>query len=268
LLRAENVSFSYGSTSSPQAAVALSDVSFTLSAGEIVAVVGPNGSGKSTLLKTLLGHLRARGKIVWQDRLLGKWSARELAKLVAYLPQSPTWLAGQTVAESLAVGRSPYWGMLGLESAGDENAVVEAAETLQLRELLSRSMEELSGGQRQTVLLGRCLVQEPKAMLLDEPDTFLDLAHQGNLCRLLHRLSREQNIGVLMASHDLNLAGEIADRIVLLSSGHVAAVGKPDVVLNPSTLEKVYGVAMERVERAGGGAVLVRKLGEEKRDRS
>jgi iron complex transport system ATP-binding protein len=253
LLRAENISFAYSG------AAALSEVSLSLAAGEIVAVVGPNGSGKSTLLKALLGHLRASGVIEWEGTPVRRWGARALAKLVAYLPQSPTWLAGQSVAEALAVGRSAYWGMLGLESEGDEKAVAAAAATLGITDLLDRGMDQLSGGQRQTVLLGRCLVQEPRAMLLDEPDTFLDLKHQSDLCGLLRKLARERAIGVLMASHDLNLAGELADRIVLLNAGKVAAIGAPRDVLKEEVLESVYGVAMERIERRGGGVWIGRK---------
>jgi osmoprotectant transport system ATP-binding protein len=110
---------------------------------------------------------------------------------------------------------------------------------------------ELSGGQRQRVFLGRCLAQQPRAMLLDEPNTFLDLRHQVELSQLLKRLATEQGIAILMASHDLNLAGAFAGRLVLLEDGAVAASGPPGDVLNPELLQRVYGVPMQRIERAG-----------------
>jgi iron complex transport system ATP-binding protein len=109
-------------------------------------------------------------------------------------------------------------------------------------------MDELSGGQRQRALIGRCLAQEPAALLLDEPTTFLDLRHQVELSRLLRQLAKDQSIGVLMASHDLNLAGAFADRLIVLSEGKVVADGEPSTVLDPALLERVYGVPMRKVE--------------------
>jgi len=254
LLRAEQLSFSYGGVP------ALAGVNLALAAGKIAAVIGPNGSGKSTLLRALLGYLPATGEIQWQGRPLSRWRRRELTRLVAYLPQSPTWQPTQTVADALAVGRAPYWGPLGLESSGDQRAVLAVAGMLELTDLLDRRMDELSGGQRQTVLLGRCLVQQPRAMLLDEPDTFLDLKHQMDLRRLLCDLARDQSIGVLMASHDLNLAASFADEVIILSEGRVAAAGTPDEVLVPAILDKVYGITMDRLERPGGRPVLAPRV--------
>jgi ABC-type cobalamin/Fe3+-siderophores transport system ATPase subunit len=251
LLSAEQLTFAYGDIP------ALAGVNLSLAAGQVLAVLGPNGSGKSTLLKALFGHLPAAGKIQWEDRALSEWPRRQLARLIAYLPQSPTWQAGQTVGDVLRMGRAPYWGPLGLESEGDEKAVHSVASELQLSGLLHRYMDELSGGQRQTVLLGRCLVQQPRALLLDEPDTFMDLAHQMDLSRLLRRLASEQGLGILMASHDLNFAAALADRVILLKQGAIAASGTADEVMVPAVLEGVYGVAMERLERPGGRPVVV-----------
>ena len=139
----------------------------------------------------------------------------------------------------------------GIESVRDMQVVGDIAQTLGLSELIGRHMDELSGGQRQRIFLGRCLVQEPAALLLDEPNTYLDLRHQVELGQLLTSLSRAKNLAILMASHDLNLAAQFADKLVLLSEGKIAAMGTPAEVLKPDLLEQVYGLPMERVDRDG-----------------
>jgi iron complex transport system ATP-binding protein len=252
LLNARNLTFAY--TDHP----VVRDVAISLHAGEVVALLGPNGSGKSTLIKLLLGHLRAdSGSISWEDRDLKSWNRRQLAQRIAYLPQNPTANPEQAVGDVLRLGRAPYWRAFGIESPQDMKVVGETAAMLQLSELIDRPMDELSGGQRQRVFIGRCLVQEPRAMLLDEPGTFLDLRHQVELCQLLLKLTRDCGIGVLMASHDLNLAGLFADRLVLLHDGAVAGVGDPRQVLDPALLSRVYGLSMRRIETGDGGAPLV-----------
>lgn len=250
LLNARNISISYGDRP------ALRGVDLSLCAGEVVALLGPNGSGKSTLIQSLFGHLQAAGEIEWLGVPLKKWSPRELAKKVAYLPQTPQHQAGQPVAEVLALGRSPYWAGFGLESSHDGEVVRRMAAQLSLNDILHRPMDELSGGQRQRVFVGRCLVQEPAALLLDEPNTYLDLKHQVELCQLLKQLSKTQSIGVLMASHDLNLAASYADRVVVMSEGEVAASGGVDA-LEPAMLTQVYGIDLIKLRRPDGSPVLV-----------
>jgi iron complex transport system ATP-binding protein len=246
LLQATNLQFSYGERP------VLRGVSVRLNAGEVVALLGPNGSGKSTLLRVLLGQLRAgSGDVLWDGRDVRDWSRRELARRVAYLPQSPTAEPDQTVLEVLRNGRAPYWGAFGVESSRDVQIVDQVARQLGLDGFVRRPIGQLSGGQRQSVFVGRCLVQEPAALLLDEPNTFLDLRHQVELSRLLKALARERALGVLMASHDLNLAGMIADRLVLLGEGVVAAEGSPDQVLLPDLLTTVYKTPLRRFDRKG-----------------
>jgi iron complex transport system ATP-binding protein len=163
--------------------------------------------------------------------------------------------------DTLRLGRAPYWGAFGLESSGDEHVIRAVADSLDLTDLLPRRMDELSGGQRQRVFVGRCLAQEPKAMLLDEPNTYLDLRHQIDLCRLLRRLADERGIAVLMASHDLNLAAAFSDRVVVLEEGRVALHGKADSVMDAGVLSRVYGVELRRVESiADNRAVMLPKF--------
>jgi len=253
LLAAVDLTFSYDDHP------VLSAVSLSLAPGEIVALLGPNGSGKSTLLRVLLGQLPSTrpGAVQWEGRPVEAWRKRDLARKVAYLPQSPTAEPDQSVADVLRLGRSAYWGAFGLESPRDAQVVRDVADLLDLTSLLDRPIDHLSGGQRQRVFLGRCLAQEPAALLLDEPSTFLDLRHQVDLLRLLRRLATERGVGVLMASHDLNLAAAAADRAVLLDAGSVAAEGPPRTVLAAETLTRVYGVPMESVTPAAGGTPFV-----------
>jgi iron complex transport system ATP-binding protein len=240
LLEAIGLGFSYGDQQ------ALVGVDVRLSGGEVVALLGPNGSGKSTLLRVLLGQLRGEGKARWDGREVGRWKPAELARRVAYLPQSPAWEAWQRVEEVVALGRAPYWGAFGTESAEDARVIAEVIDLLEIRPFCRRRMDEISGGQRQRVFLARCLAQQPAAMLLDEPGTFLDLRHQVETAGLLDRLAKERGVGILMASHDLNLAADVADRMMVLHEGKLAAQGTPDQIMRPELLGPIYGLEMER----------------------
>lgn len=253
LLQARGLNLSYGDRP------ALRGVDVTLSSGEIVALLGPNGSGKSSLIQSLFGHLVAEGEINWFGKRLKDWTPRRLAQKVAYLPQISGYQPGQTVLDTLNLGRSPYWAGFGLESSRDAEVVGRVTLQLELADIVRRPMDELSGGQRQRVFVGRCLAQEPVAMLLDEPNTYLDLKHQVELCQLLRKLSRTQSIGILMASHDLNLAASFSDRVMVLEDGRVVASGGVDV-LNPKLLSEVYGLPLMAVNRSVGHAVLIPDL--------
>ena len=245
LLVAQNVGFAYGH------APVVRDVNLVLRAGEVVALLGPNGSGKSTLIRSLLGQLSTQGSISWDGKPIARWSRRHLARQVAYMPQSPAWEPEQTVSDVLRLGRTPYLGAFGIESTRDLSVISEVADLLKLSDLMDRRLDTLSGGQRQRVILGRCLAQEPRAMLLDEPGTHLDLRHQVDLGNLLRSFARNRNLGVLMASHELNLAGQLADRLILLSQGAVVADGPPEQVLKPDLLSSVYELPMRQISQDG-----------------
>lgn len=220
----------------------LHGISSSLAAGEIVALVGANGSGKTTLLRAALGHVTSTGMVRWNGQPLRDLARRTLATIAAYLPQTPTTEVGDSVIDTLRLGRSPFQKAFGIERAEDEAIVQAVAADLELADLLNRPIESLSGGQRQRVLLGRCLVQSPQALLLDEPATFLDLKHQVDLHKLLGRLARERRMGVLMASHDLNLAAAHADRIIVLKNGRVLAQVPTSEVLSETLLADAFEV--------------------------
>jgi iron complex transport system ATP-binding protein len=235
-LEATNVTFAFDKRP------VLRDVSLSCSSGEVVALLGPNGSGKSTLLRVLLGQLAGAGSVRWDGREVSRWPVKALAKKVAFLPQHPAWTPGQTLREAIALGRYPHLRLLGLESARDEQVVTESAVAMGLETELNRPVESLSGGQRQRVFLARCLAQEPEALLLDEPDTFLDLKHAAAMAGTLRRLARERQLIVLMACHNLHLAAAVADRVVLLNDGRVVVEGPPKAVITPEHVGRVYGV--------------------------
>ena len=234
----------------------LYSVDLTLHAGRVTVLIGPNGGGKTTLLRAMLGHAHSFGEIRWLGRPLAKWPRQELARTVAYLPQAPTFEPGDRVIDVVRLGRLPHGGVLGLDSADDDSILAGLAESLSLTGLMDRRIETLSGGQRQRVFLGRALAQQPKAILLDEPATYLDLRHQLELYTLLGRLAREQRIAVLMASHDVNLSLMHADEATILKSGRVVASGAVDAVLTEANLSNAFNVTIRKLQD-GGRAVFV-----------
>jgi iron complex transport system ATP-binding protein len=254
MLQATGIEFAY------DVEPVLRGVDVSMTAGQTVVVIGPNGSGKSTLLRVLLGDLRGRGTIHWDGKPIGEWSPRNLARRVAYLPQGPAFDPADRVADVLRLGRAPYAGAFGIESAGDGRVVDEVADLLELTPLLARRMDQLSGGQRQRVFVGRCLVQQPSALLLDEPDAHLDLHHRAGLCRLLRRIAAEQKIAILAAVHDLNVAAALADSCVVLSGGRVVAAGAADAVLVPETLEPIFQTRIRRLTAESGRVMIVAEL--------
>lgn len=244
LLRAANLHVTLGSRE------VLRGASLDVAAGELVALLGPNGCGKTTLLRALAGLVPFHGER-WIDGLASATRGGALARHVAYLPQTPTLLEGLRVRELLLMGRLPYRGWLSLESRSDAEVVAEIAGRLELSDLLDRRIETLSGGQRQRAFIGRCLAQRPKLMLLDEPATYLDLRHQVELHRLLRSLSRQAGVAVVMASHDFNLAAMHCDRLVLMDEGAIVANGPAGEVLRDDLVQRVYGVAVRRLDVDG-----------------
>lgn len=218
---------------------ALDGVSFTAAAGSLTAVVGPNGSGKSTLVRALLRRVAIEsGRITLGDRQVEGLTQRELARRVAVVVQREEPAFPIRAREYVALGRAPHaatWG-------GDPRAkaaIDEAVALAGVDELLERRTDELSGGEWQRLRLARAIAQECEAMVLDEPTTFLDIAHEMSAFELLADLARRGH-AVLAVSHQLNLVSRFADHVVLLHRGQVAAAGTPDQVMQASVLEAVY----------------------------
>ncbi|MCC6139873.1 MAG: ABC transporter ATP-binding protein [Nitrospira sp.] len=246
----EGVSFRYRSDQSGQSGRAwtVDAVSFAAEPGEILGIVGPNGSGKSSLLKLLAGLLRpALGAIQVAGQSIDRLEPRALAKMVAVVPQEFTQAFPFTVAETVLMGRFPrrrqgWWNLgMGDESADDLLVAHRAMVDTDVVAFADRLVTDLSGGERQRVMLARALAQESTVLLLDEPMAFLDINHQIDLCGLIRRLNRERALTVVIVSHDLNVASQLCDRLVMLKEGQVFQVGTPAETIREEVLQMVYG---------------------------
>lgn len=250
-LQTENLVLAYDET------IIIEELDVEVPAGKITAVVGPNGCGKSTLLRSLARLMKPRGGAVYLDgEALFKRPTKEVAKKLGILPQNPEAPEGLTVRELAAQGRYPHQGWLSQWSKEDERAVGRALEITGVTEFADRSLDTLSGGQRQRAWISMALAQETGTLLLDEPTTFLDMAHQLEVLQLLDRLNREDERTILMVLHDLNNAARYAHHMVAISGGKVFAVGKPKDVVSAELLREVFSVEAEIVPDPRTGAPL------------
>jgi len=223
----------------------LNAVSFSVQEGEFFIVIGPNGSGKTTLVKTISGTLRPqRGQLEILGRPIRSYSGKALARSVAVVPQTPPADVPFTVAEVVLMGRSPHLSLLAIEKRKDLELAQCAMSFTNVEHLAGRRFDQLSAGERQRAFIARAICQQPRIIVLDEPTAPLDLAHQINVMDLLERLRMEEKITIIMVSHDLNLAGLYADRLLLLKEGRVLSLGKPEEVLTFQTLEQAYGCVL------------------------
>jgi iron complex transport system ATP-binding protein len=223
----------------------LVDVSFTIAAGEVFGVIGPNSAGKTTLLRLLTRVVAAaRGEVRLDDRPIGGLTHAELARRVAVVPQDAPRPFPFSVEQLVLMGRYPHGPGRFFESDDDRAVARAAMAATGVLELAALPLEQLSGGERQRAMLARALAQQPKLLVLDEPTSHLDLRYQAETASLIQRLNAERGMTVLLVSHDLNLAAEVCDRLLLLAGGRVARVGTPADVLRRDTLEAVFGCAV------------------------
>ena len=220
----------------------LQDVSFQIGKGEFIGVIGPNGSGKTTLLKVLYRLLSPqRGEVLFERVPLRKMSHKDIAKRIAVVAQEIYPVFPFRVIEIVLMGRSPYLGHLMFERERDLEIAKKAMEWTEILPISERPIDELSGGERKRVFIARALAQEPEVILLDEPTANLDIHHQIEFLDLILALNREKGLTILMASHDLNLASEFCDRLILLQNGGIFKMGSPQEVITREHIEKVYG---------------------------
>ncbi len=249
LYRVDQVAFRYPRSGAAQG-WSVEDVSFSVAPGEVCGIIGPNGSGKTTLLKLLVRLLvPQQGTIHLLGRALETYGPQALAKMVAYVPQDTSVTFPFTVAQTVLMGRyarreGRHGAFLNWETPDDLTKVEAAMEMMQVTSMAARKLVDLSGGERQRVVMARAMAQEPAVLVLDEPTAALDLRHQWETFRLLRALSATQGITVVLVSHDVNLASQFCDRLVLLDRGRVAAMGSPEAVMQPDILEPVYGCSL------------------------
>ena len=225
--------------------------------GARLGLIGPNGSGKTTLLRTVAGLVPHRGELRVGDAPPGSLSRRELARRIALVPQNPAVPAGVTVADYVLLGRTPYIPYLGTESRRDLAIVAQVLDQLDLAAFAARRLDSLSGGERQRAVLARALAQQAPVLLLDEPTTGLDVGHQQQVLELVDALRESLDLTVVSAMHDLTLAGQFADQLVLLDGGRVAAAGPVREVLTEQVIGRHYHASVRVLEEPGGGIVVV-----------
>ncbi|HEX6499400.1 MAG TPA: ABC transporter ATP-binding protein [Micromonosporaceae bacterium] len=234
----------------------LREVTLEVARGEWVTVIGPNGAGKSTLLRAVAGLLPASGSIELSGTDARRLPRRDRSRLVAVVPQHPAVPPGMSVLDYVLLGRTPYIPALGRESAADLRVVDEVLAALDLAGFAGRAVASLSGGERQRVFLARALAQGAPILLLDEPTSALDIGHQQDVLELVDALRREQGLTVLATMHDLSLAGEYADRLVLLAEGRLVAAGTPREVLTEPLLAAHYRVRVRVLDGEQGPVVV------------
>lgn len=232
----DNISFGYD-----PAVPVVRDVSLTVRPGEFLSLVGPNGSGKTTLLRLLdrifVPH---RGTILLNGQPIAKFSRSAIARRIAFVPQDNSIQFPFTVAEIVLMGRAPHSRGMAFENAHDRDVAREVMRLTDVAGLADLPVTNLSGGERQRVFIARALAQQPEIILLDEPNAHLDIAHQVEVFRIIKRLNTESGLTVLSVSHDLNLASAYSDRIAMMVSGTLAALGTPAEVLTGERIREVF----------------------------
>ena len=242
MLKIEELSVSYG----PRRI--LHSVTLSVQSGEVLALIGPNGAGKSTLVRAVSGVIPYTGHVRMNGDDFVSLSTLQRARYVATVPQAVFLPPAFTVWETVLLGRTPYLNFLGQPSQKDEEIARQVLGRVSALPFADRRVGELSGGEQQRVLFARALCQSTPILLLDEPTAHLDLQYQVNLLELVHELAHKDNLAVLIALHDLNLAAHYADRIALMVAGNIKAMGKPKEVLQPELIAEAYCLPVQVVQ--------------------
>lgn len=248
MLSVQNLGFRYGDKA------VIQDVDLRVNRGAILSLVGPNGAGKTTLMKCINRLLEpTHGSIEWNGIPISRLSRLELARTMAYVPQAEPLRFPMTVFDTILLGRRPYLNWR--PGKIDIDIVYSMIERLELEELTLRDMNELSGGERQKVIIAKALAQEPQLLLFDEPNTYLDLKYQLTMMQLIRDLVDEKQISAMMITHDLNLALRFSDQLAMLDKGHLVAEGGPDI-LTEELIRQVYEVNA-RIRQEGNKPFMV-----------
>lgn len=245
-LQTNNLVFGYKNRS------VLDGIQLSVERGEMVGVLGPNGSGKTTFLKILAAVLTGQGEVKVNGRDIRTYRRAELSRFLAVVPQESQVAFPYTVAEIVLMGRANHHHPFAFEGVCDLEVARKNMEFTDTVSLADRYLHELSGGEKQRVMIARALTQEPEILLMDEPAAFLDLKHQLHTLALMRRLNRDQGLTVIAAFHDLNLAAAFFPRLVILRDGKIYRDGSPQQILTEETIQQVYGVRV-KVRREPSG---------------
>jgi iron complex transport system ATP-binding protein len=235
----------------------LDALSYEVEPGEWVALIGPNGAGKTTALRAVAGLVPYAGHVRVFGHDAGSIARKDLARQVALVPQVPLIPGDITVREYVLLGRTPHLGYFGTERRIDQSATDAALEQLDLVPFAERRIDTLSGGERQRATLARALAQDAPLLLLDEPTAALDMGRQQQVLEIVDRLRANHGLTVVSTMHDLTLAGQYADRLLLLDGGRLVAAGAADEVLTRALITEHYGAEVEVVDAPGSGFVVV-----------
>lgn len=239
-IETKNLTLSYGTT------IIIDELNLKIPTGEITVFIGGNGCGKSTLLRSIARLLKPKtGVVLLEGNAIAKMSTKDVAKQMAILPQSPIAPEGLTVLQLVKQGRFPYQTWLKQWTEEDEELVNKALEATGIKNLQDRPVDSLSGGQRQRAWIAMTLAQDTDIILLDEPTTYLDMAHQIEILDLLFELNENENRTIIMVLHDLNLACRYAHNIVAIKEREIYAQGKPEDVINKELVKSVFGMECE-----------------------
>ena len=251
ILQIRDTSFSYDRET------VLHSVSMDIQPGEFVGVIGPNGSGKSTLLKLLGGVLTTGpGKLFFREKDYKDYHRKQMAQSITWIPQDHSMAFPFKVSEIVLMGRHPYLSAFTFEGDEDIEIARNAMERTQILQFAQRGFNEISGGEKQRVVIAGAITQEPEVMILDEPTSALDIKYQIQILNILQQLNKDEQMTVVLAMHDLHLASKFCDRLVLLDQGKIFQDGRPEDVLKKENIEEVYGVKVHLIKDHDGDIMI------------
>lgn len=243
LLELNHIEFSYNNSFS------MKDISLKIKSTEFISILGPNGSGKSTLLKILSGLLtQSDGIRLFKGKSYSSYNHKELAQLIGYVPQITSSIFPFSIYEVVMMGRTAYLNYFGIEKLNDRKIVNDTLERLNISHLRNKGINEVSGGEAQRAYIARALVQQPKLLLLDEPNAHLDIKHQISIFNILAELNKELGLTIIAVSHDINLVSNYTERIILMKEGKIFLDDKKSKVLLKKNLKSVFNVETEIIK--------------------
>lgn len=246
-LRAEKLSVGYGKT------IVVDDINFEIIPGKITTLIGPNGSGKTTILKTLLRQIEPlMGCIYLSDSSVKNMKNQDIARLMAMVTTKRPHTDMMTCRDVVSTGRYPYTGHLGILSDNDNAEVDKAMDFMQVNDIADRDFLAVSDGQKQRIMLARAICQNPKVLILDEPTSFLDIKFKLDILKSIYKLSRNENVSVIMSLHELDLARGISDEIICVEDGRIGKIGTPKDIFTGGYIQKLYGIDKECFDEEKG----------------